>query len=84
MNQPVQERHGHLLIAKDLRPLCKGQIGGNANASAFVAITEEVEEELGGGLGEGEVAELIDLCGCPHRSTYADPATMPRVYVARV
>jgi hypothetical protein len=23
------------------------------------------------------VAELIDLCGHPHRSTYADPATMP-------
>jgi hypothetical protein len=25
-----------------------------------------------------DVAEFVDLCGCPHRSTYADTATMPR------
>jgi len=39
MDQPVQERHGHLLIAKDLRPLSKRQVGGNADAGTFIAIT---------------------------------------------
>jgi hypothetical protein len=28
--------------------------------------------------GQGKVAELVDLCGYPDRSTYADTATMPR------
>ncbi len=60
MGQPVQERHGHLLIAKDLRPLSKRQVGGNADAGTFIAITKELEEQLGGGFGKGQVAQLID------------------------
>jgi len=28
-----------------------------------------------------ELPELINLCGCPHRWTYADTATMPRFSV---
>jgi hypothetical protein len=34
--------------------------------------------------GYREVAEFIDLCRYPHRSTYADTATMPRMSQGRV
>ena len=39
MDQAIQERHSHLLIAKDLRPLSKGQVGGNGDAGSFIAVT---------------------------------------------
>jgi len=26
--------------------------------------------------------QLVQLCGCPHRSTYAEPATMPMLFSA--
>jgi hypothetical protein len=36
-------------------------------------------EQCGCGFGgQGQVAELVDLCRHLHRSTYADTATMPR------
>ena len=36
-----------------------------------------MEEQVGHVVVEGDVADLIELCGYPHRSTYADTATMP-------
>jgi hypothetical protein len=38
MNQAIQERHSHLLIAEDLGPLRKSQVGGNSDAGAFIAV----------------------------------------------
>jgi hypothetical protein len=45
----------------------------------FVAAGDQLEEQVGGVLLEGDVADFVDLSRCRHRSTYADPVTMPRL-----
>jgi len=41
-------------------------------------LADDLEQRGCGVAGQREVAELVDLCGHPHSSTYAEPATMPR------
>jgi hypothetical protein len=60
MDQPIQERHGHLLEAYDLRPLGKSQVGSKSDAGARVSVTEELKEQLSRVLGKRQVAYLID------------------------
>ncbi|CCF83959.1 hypothetical protein NITHO_2920001 [Nitrolancea hollandica Lb] len=60
VNEAVEERGCHPLMAEDLRPVREVQVRGKSDAGAFVAIGEELEEQLGGVLGEGQVADLID------------------------
>jgi hypothetical protein len=64
-------------VGKYLGPLPVGEVGGDDQAGALVALGDDLEDELGGTLGQREVAKLIDLCGYPHRSICADTATMP-------
>jgi hypothetical protein len=54
-------------------------VAGDDEAGSFVAARDELEEQVGGLGLERDVADLVDLCGYPHRSTYADTATMPRI-----
>ncbi|WP_345573897.1 hypothetical protein [Nonomuraea rosea] len=42
-----------------------------------------MEQQFGSMAVELHVAELINLCGYPHRLIYADTAIMPRSMVAR-
>jgi hypothetical protein len=44
-----------------------------------VAGGDELEEQVRRVVVEGYVADLVDLCGYPHRSTYSDTATMRRI-----
>ena len=55
----------------------KGQWAGDAERAALVGGGDEPEQQLGAGVVEGREPDFVDLCGHPHRSTYADPATMP-------
>jgi hypothetical protein len=53
-------------------------------APGFFALAAD-RGPLAPGVGlEVERPELPGLCGHPHRWIYADPATMPRVFVAGV
>ena len=47
-------------VGEDLGPFAEGQVGGDDQAAAFVAFGEDLEDELGGAVGQGEVAELVD------------------------
>jgi hypothetical protein len=47
-------------IGEDLGPFAEGQVGGDDQAAAFVALGEDLEDELGGAVGQREVAELVD------------------------
>ena len=59
MGQAVEKRGGHLGIAKYRWPFAKGEVGGDDDGCAFVKFADEVEQELAAGLGEGEVAKLV-------------------------
>jgi hypothetical protein len=66
-------------VGEYLGPFAERQVGRDDRAAAFVSFGEDLEDELGGAVGQREIAELVDLCGYPHRSIYADTATMPNV-----
>jgi hypothetical protein len=58
------------------------QVGADRDAAFLVGGIGQPVEALGGVWSDGKQPDVIDLCGHPHRSIYADPATMPRVCAA--
>src|SRR5512138_699949 len=61
MREPVEQRGGELLVAaEDFDPLAEGQVGGDDDAAALVAVGEHVEEQLAAHAVEGHEAELVD------------------------
>ena len=79
VGESVNHGLGEPGVGEDLGPLAEWQVGGDDQAAAFVAFGEDLEDELGGAVGQGEVAQFVNLCGYPHRSTYAETATMPNM-----
>ena len=47
-------------VAEDRGPLTEGEIGGDDGGGSLVEPAHEVEEKLPAGLGEGQVAELVE------------------------
>ena len=60
VRQTIEERGGHLGVAEDGRPFAEGQVGGDDDRGALVEPADEVEQQLASGLGEGQVAELVE------------------------
>jgi hypothetical protein len=78
VGEAVDDGLGQSGVGEDLGPLAEGQVRRDDQRSALVAFAEDLEDQFGGAVGQREVAQLIDLCGCPHRSIYAEAVTMPR------
>ena len=57
--EAVEECRGHLCVAEDGRPFAKGEVGCDDDGSSFVEFADQVEQELAAGLGEREVAKLV-------------------------
>jgi hypothetical protein len=53
-------------------------VGGDGDAGCLFPFGQDLEQQLGAAAVEFHIAELIHLCGHPHRWIYADTATMPR------
>ena len=60
MQQAIDERSGHDLVAQDLAPLLEAFIGGQHSGCALIAPVDELEEEHGAGLADRQVADLVD------------------------
>jgi hypothetical protein len=60
VGQPVEQRAGQTLGAEDLGPFVEGQVAGDQGGAAFVALRDQLEQQLGAGLGEGHEAQLVD------------------------
>ena len=60
MGEAVEERRGHLGVAEDARPFAEGEVGGDDDRGLLVEAADQVEQELAAGLGEGQVAELVE------------------------
>lgn len=58
--EPVKESAQESVIVKDLRPFCEGQVGGDENGAALVALGEKGEEHLRTLLRERDKAEFIN------------------------
>ena len=60
VQEPVDERRGHDLVAEDLAPFLEALVGGEHGRGVFVAAGHELEEEHGAGAGDRQVADLVD------------------------
>ena len=78
VQEPVQDAGRGGVFGQEPAPLIERPVRGNGQAAALVGGGDEPEQQLGAGVESGAKPNLVDLCGCPHRSTYADTATMPR------
>jgi hypothetical protein len=57
-------------------------VGSDRDARGLLSVGQNLEEQVSAAFVEFEIAQFVDLCRYPHRSTYADIAIMPRTLVA--
>jgi hypothetical protein len=60
MGEPVEQCRGHLGVAEDRRPLGESQVGGDDDRGLLVEPADQVEQQLAAGLGERQIAELVE------------------------
>jgi hypothetical protein len=78
VDESVDHGCGDDFVTEDFTPAAERFVGGDDQAGALIAAGDELEEQVRRFGFEWDVADLVDLCGYPHRWTYADTATMPR------
>lgn len=59
VGQTVQQCGGHAFTLEDLLPLAKGQVTGDQQTSALVAIGKHLEKQLRAATTERQVTQLI-------------------------
>ncbi len=79
VQEPVEEADGGGVLGQEPSPVLERPVRGHPEGATLVRGRDEPEQQLGACVVEGGEPDLIKLCGCPHRSTYADTVTMPRV-----
>ena len=60
VGEAVQQSPGQAFRAEYLRPLIERQVGGHQDRAPLVALAEDFEQQLGGGLRERHEAEFVD------------------------
>ena len=58
--ETVQQRAGEALRSEHLGPLVEWQVGGHQDGAPFVALAEDLKEQLRAGAGQGHEAQLVD------------------------
>jgi len=60
MEKTIKDGRGeHGVIVEDLRPLVKGSVGGNDNGTPFIALTDDLKEEIGAQFVNGQVSKFV-------------------------
>lgn len=60
MGQSVEQCRGHLGVAEDDWPFAEVEIGGDDHRGLLIEMADQVEQELTSGLGERQIAELVE------------------------
>ena len=55
MRQSVEQRRGHLGVAKDARPFGEGQVGRDHHAGVLVEFRQQVKQQGPAGLAERQI-----------------------------
>ena len=77
MKEAVKERHGRGVLGKKAAPLLEAEVAGDPERAPLVGGRHEAKQQLRAGGIQGGEADLVDLWGYPHKSTYAELAVMP-------
>ena len=59
MREAVEQCGGHFRITEDARPFAKGEVGCDDDRGAPVEFADQMEQKLAAGLGEGQIAQLV-------------------------
>jgi len=76
MEQPIQKGRGHHRVAHHLRPGFETLVGGDDERDLLIQFADHVEKQISLPLLDGRVADLVDLCGAPHKSTNGKTTVM--------
>ena len=60
MQQPVEQGHNAGRIGEDLVPFFERPIGGEDDRLAFVSAVDDLIQQIGGFVAEGNVANFVD------------------------
>jgi hypothetical protein len=60
VSEAAQQGCCHFGVREDARPFAKGEIGSDNDRGALVEPADKMEQELAAGLGEGQVAKLVE------------------------
>src|SRR5438045_3972935 len=60
MREAVEQRGRHLGVAEDARPFAECEVGRDDHGGALVQAADQVKEELAAGLGERQIAKLVE------------------------
>ena len=58
--EAVRQRAGEALRSEHLGPLVEWEVGGHQDGARFVALAEDLKEQLRAGAGEGHEAQFVD------------------------
>jgi hypothetical protein len=78
VQQPVEHADSGGVFGQEPAPGLEWPVRPDPEGAAFVGGGDEPEQQLRAGVIQRREAQFVDLCGHPHRSIYADTATMPR------
>ena len=59
VGEPVDDGFGEPRVGEHLGPFAEREVGGDDQAAAFVAFGEDLEDELGGAVGQRQIAQLV-------------------------
>ena len=60
MSEPVQQGTSKPFRSKDLRPFLEGQVCRHHKAVMLIGLADDLEEQFGSGLGEGNISQFIN------------------------
>jgi hypothetical protein len=60
MGEPIEQCSGHLGITEDAGRFGEGQVGRDDDRGALVEPADQMEQQLTTGLGERQIAELVE------------------------
>ena len=60
VRQPIEHGGCHFGVAENLRPIGKGEIGGDQQRRVLIELADQVEQQLAASLAERQVAEFVD------------------------
>jgi hypothetical protein len=60
VGEPVQQGAGKALGAKDFRPFLESKVGRKHEAMMLIGPADDLEEQFGPRLGEGNISQFIN------------------------
>jgi len=66
----VEYGGGEDAVAEHFAPTAERLVAGEDGRPLLVAPADELEEQAGAALVDGQVVDLVGLCGAPHESTH--------------